>query len=71
MVKIFVFIAVLCLKCNAIDSTVLFKSNNLFASTNDFVETHDIFDGTGLFESTEFLEKLTFNNIKANDRTGE
>ena len=74
-------LAVLSVKSNAIDKTEL-KSNNIFASNDffesqNFLEASDIFKGTDFFESTEFLEKLTFNNIKgnerevANDRAGE
>ena len=74
-------LAVLSVKSNAIDKTEL-KSNNLFASndylqSHDFLEASDIFKGTDFFESTELLERLTFNNIKgnerevANDRAGE
>ena len=75
-------LAVLSVKSNAIDKTEFFKSNNPFAShdffeSQNFLEASDIFKGTDFFESTEFLEKLTFNNVKgnerevANDRAGE
>jgi len=65
-------LAVLSVKSNAIDKTEL-KSNNLFASNDffesqNFLEASDIFKGTDFFESTELLERLTFNNIKGNER---
>ena len=79
---LFLFLTVITVKSNAIDKTELFKSNDLFASNDffesqNFLEASDIFKGTDFFESTEFLEKLTFNNVKgnerevANDRAGE
>ena len=79
---LFLFLTVITVESNAIDKTELFKSNNIFASNDffesqNFLEASDIFKGTDFFESTEFLEKLTFNNVKgnerevANDRAGE